>query len=132
MDTHNGQRNRQWKILCWKIRGMNAQSKLMAIQSKIKEANCDVICLQETKKENFDSNFIKSFCLTSFDQFKFIPSVGASRGSIIIWKSSRFSGQVIAQNDYAMSVEFSSRSLGRFGCSVMSMPLTLPKGNLIF
>jgi hypothetical protein len=27
-------------------------------------------------------------------------------GTIIIWMSSRFSGQVIYQNDYAMSVEF--------------------------
>jgi hypothetical protein len=29
---------------------MNAQLKLMAIRSKIKEANCDIIYLQETKK----------------------------------------------------------------------------------
>jgi hypothetical protein len=79
MDTNNGHRNRQWKILCWNIRGIIAQSKLTAIRSKIKEANCDIICLQETKKKkNFDLNFIKSFCPMSFDRFEFIPSIGAS------------------------------------------------------
>jgi hypothetical protein len=60
------------------------------------------------KKENFDANFIKTFCPPVFDYFEFIPSIGASRGTIIIWKSIRFSGTVIAQNEYAMSVEFST------------------------
>jgi hypothetical protein len=61
MDTQQGQRNRQWKMLCWNGRGMNAQSKLTTIKSKIKEANCDIIYFHETKKEVFDVNFIKTF-----------------------------------------------------------------------
>jgi hypothetical protein len=108
MDTQQQQHNRQRNILCWNVRGMNAQSKLTTIKSKIKETNCDIICLQETKKENFDVNFIRTFCPSSFDYFEFITSFGALGGSIIIWKSIRFSGTVIAQNEYAMSVEFSS------------------------
>jgi hypothetical protein len=57
---------------------MNAQSKLTAIRSKIREANCDGICLQETKKKIVDINFVKSFCLMCFDSFAFIPFVGGS------------------------------------------------------
>jgi hypothetical protein len=34
--------------------------------------------------------------------------VGNSGGSVIIWKSSKLSGNVIFQNDYAQSVEFTS------------------------
>jgi hypothetical protein len=34
--------------------------------------------------------------------------VGASRGTIIIWKSSKFLGNLIFQNDFAMSIEFKS------------------------
>jgi exonuclease III len=38
---------------------MNSQTKLSAIRSKIIETKCDIICLQETKKETFDQNFIR-------------------------------------------------------------------------
>jgi hypothetical protein len=51
-------------------------------------------------------------CASSFDRFEFIPSNGASGGTIIIWKRGRFSGQVISHNEYAMSVEFFSMLSG--------------------
>jgi hypothetical protein len=35
-----------------------------------------------------------------------------SGGTIVIWKSSRFLGQTVFQNDYAMSIEFVSTMLG--------------------
>jgi exonuclease III len=86
--------------------------KLTTIRRKIKEANCDIICLQETKKELFYQSFIRKFCPVFFDRFEYIRSIEASSGTIIIWKSERFSGQVISQNEYAMSVEFVSMISG--------------------
>jgi hypothetical protein len=71
---------------------MNSPLKLMVIRSKIVETNCDTTCLQETKKENFDQSFIRKFCPPSLDRFEFIASIGASGGTIIIWKSGHFSG----------------------------------------
>jgi hypothetical protein len=56
--------------------------------------------------------FIKNSCPSSFDAFKFIPSIGNSGGTIIIWKSSRFVGQVEFQNEFAMMVEFTSTLSG--------------------
>jgi hypothetical protein len=56
----------------------------------------------------FDKSSIKKICPPSFDCFDFIPSVGASGETFIIWKGSHFSGHVIAQNSYAMSIEFVS------------------------
>jgi exonuclease III len=84
----------------------------MAIRSKILETGYDIICLQETKKEFFDQSSIKRFCPSSFDCFEFIPSVGASRGTIILWKSNRFTCRVIDHNGYTMSMEFVSTFLG--------------------
>jgi exonuclease III len=40
---------------------MNAQSKLIATKSKIKEANCDIICLQETKRRILMQISLKHF-----------------------------------------------------------------------
>jgi exonuclease III len=59
MDTQLNHQNRQWKILCWNVRIINSQAKLTAIRSKVLETKCEIIYLQETKRENFDAQFIK-------------------------------------------------------------------------
>jgi exonuclease III len=100
---------RKWKVLCWNVRGLNAKEKWEAIRDKISESGCDVICLQETKRQTFDAQFIKKFCPASFDAFEFLPSVGASGGIITIWKSSLFSGSLVFSNAFAISIEFLSK-----------------------
>jgi exonuclease III len=90
------------------VRGINSTAKWNAIRCSIRDAGCEVICLQETKKEFFDSAYLKNFCPAHFDSFAFVPSMGNSGGSVIIWKSSRLSGNVIFQNNYTQSVEFTS------------------------
>jgi exonuclease III len=108
MDISHRANMRTWKVLCCNVRGLNSQHKWSAIRSKIVESNCDIICLQEIKREVFDHSYLKKFCPVSFDCFEYIPSVGASGGLMVIWKSNKFSRSVIFQNAYAMSIEFSS------------------------
>jgi hypothetical protein len=60
------------------------------------------------KKEFFDEAYLKNCCPNYFDLYAFVPSVGNSGGSIIVWKSTKLVGNVIFQNEYAQSVEFSS------------------------
>ena len=67
---------KSWKILCWNVRGINSMSKWDSIRDKIVENGCDIVCLQETNKENFDLHYIKNFCPPAFDAFEFLPSVG--------------------------------------------------------
>jgi exonuclease III len=100
---------RKWKVLCWNVRGLNAKEKWEAIRDKITESGCDVICLQETKRQSFDVQFLKKFYPASFVTFEFLPSVGASGGIITIWKSSLFSGSLAFSNEYAISIEFLSK-----------------------
>jgi hypothetical protein len=61
------------------------------------------------KKENFDLAFIKACCHSHFDEYVFIPSVGASGGLIIIWNNSVFSGMVMHYEPFAISVHFTSK-----------------------
>lgn len=75
--NHNAT-NRAWIVLCWNIRGINSDGKWDAIKSKIQESKCDIICLQETKREFLDSQYIKNFCPSHIDSFEFLPSIGAS------------------------------------------------------
>lgn len=82
--------------------------KMECYPCRLTENNCDILCLQETKRASFDLSFIRNFCPPVYDSFEFWPSVGASGGTIIIWKSSCFSGHLIFQNSFATSVEFVS------------------------
>lgn len=112
MDQTNNRNLRDWKILCWNIRGLNSDRKWDFIRSKVLESKCDIICLQETKMELFDLDFIKNICPPSFNQFEYLPSVGASGGCITIWKGSKFTGILSYMNQFGLSVELTSTQSG--------------------
>jgi hypothetical protein len=97
MDTTNRTSNRRWKILCWNIIGIDAISKWTSLRSKILESKCDIVYIQETKREIFYQAYIRNFCPRQFDSFDYIPSVGSSGGTLVVWKGSKFTGQVIFQ-----------------------------------
>jgi hypothetical protein len=45
---------------------------------KIEESACSVFCLQETKKEHSDQQFVRKFAPRRYDSFDFVSFVGAS------------------------------------------------------
>jgi exonuclease III len=75
---------RNWNILDWNIRGINSQDRWNDIRLRSEESNCNIICLQETKKEFFDQSYIRNFYNRKFNQFAFVPSIGNSGGIITI------------------------------------------------
>lgn len=99
---------KQWKVLYWNVHGINAEKKWNALRDRITETNCDVICLQETKRASFDSSFLCLFCPPTFDNFDVLPSIGAFGGFIIIWKSAIFQSHRVSQNEFASSIFFTS------------------------
>src|SRR4051812_5171154 len=99
---------KNWNIVCWNIRGMNSENKLLAIRNCIDTSGCDILCLQETKRQDFDLAYIKTFCPIRLDKFSFVPSRGASGGLITIWNSSMFSGTQITPNFYSQQLSHRS------------------------
>ena len=97
---------RQWKIMNWNLRGINSEKKWLALSSKIDESGCDIICLQETKRESFDLDYIKKICPKKFNKFEYLPSVGASGGIIVIWNGALFKGELAFQNEFSISIKF--------------------------
>ena len=55
-----------------------------------------------------DAPFIRNFAPRRFDQFDFIPSVGASGGLLILWCSSIFGGIVVEKLHFSITVNFTS------------------------
>lgn len=101
-------RGRSWKVLCWNIRGINSEAKQLALRNAIKSSGCSVVCIQETKRSDFDLAFIKSFRPNFFDKFVFFPSHGLSSGIITIWNSVVFTGTTLFTESFAIGVQFTS------------------------
>jgi exonuclease III len=101
MDAQHNLDNREWTVLCHNIIGIKFDRKWNSIINKIQEIGGDIICLQETKREIFDHDYLRNFTPRSFDNFYFVPSVGNSGGTLISWKGSKFQGQVIFENEFA-------------------------------
>lgn len=119
--------NRNWHILCWNVWGINAQEKLDAIKDKIEESTCTVICIQETKKEHFDSSFVRKFAPRRFDAFDFIPSVGASGGILVVWNSSVFQGSVLEKFSFGITLNFiSCHNADMWKMTIVYGPCTKP------
>jgi exonuclease III len=76
--------HRSLKILSHNIRGINSETKWNSLRNNISDSKCDIICIQETKKESFDDSYIRRFCSRSFDKFEFRPSIDASGGFIML------------------------------------------------
>ena len=74
---------RSWKVFSWNVRGINAEWKWDVVRNKILQSSCDIFCLQETKRDNFDINFLRKLSPNCFDCFDFLPSVGASGGILV-------------------------------------------------
>lgn len=58
------------------------------------------------QKRVFYQQYIKKFGPINIDSFQFLPFISASGGSIILWNSSKFTGNLLFQNSFAQSVEF--------------------------
>lgn len=54
---------RSWNVMCWNVKGMNVDAKILMIRQKVEESGCQVLCLQKTKKHNFTLVDIKTFSL---------------------------------------------------------------------
>lgn len=91
-------------FLVWNLRGLNSQRKWDAIRNKIYEWSASIVCLQETKRESFDSGYIKKFCPRGLDKFEFSASVGASGGLVVVWNLVRYDGTLVYSNSYFITM----------------------------
>ena len=75
------------RILSWNVRGLNDPNKRLRVKNQSRHWKLDIICLQETKMEFIDRNFITSIWGCPFVRWVFLASRGASGGILIMWDS---------------------------------------------
>jgi exonuclease III len=91
------------------VRGINSSWKWDLVRNSIADSQCDIVCLQETKKEVIDVPFHRKVSRAFFDSHVFLPSVGASGGILIAWKESLFYALKSEKNSFSLTMEFCSK-----------------------
>jgi hypothetical protein len=71
------------KVLHWNIRGLGLPEKRRFLKEFIITEHFDIICIQETKKEDFTQRFLYSLS-PKFSDRQFILSVGAAGVSFLV------------------------------------------------
>ena len=90
----------------WNVRGLNAPEKWLAIRQKVEESAASILCLQETKRENFYLAYVHNFFPQRFNKFEFLPSIGASEGNLTAWNGALFTGDMLLQNKFSLTMQF--------------------------
>ena len=68
-----------------------------------------VIVIFFASRKQREKVLIFSLLRASFGNFEFLPSVGASRGILTVWKSHLFHGHRVFSNDFCLPVDFTSK-----------------------
>jgi hypothetical protein len=61
-------RNAESELGSWN-RGIDSEKTWNAVRSKIAGSNCDIVFVQETRREAFDMSYMRKFWLLQFDSF---------------------------------------------------------------
>src|SRR4051812_12732543 len=104
----NSSHYRNWRVMCWNVRGLNSAERQPDVRAKIDESGCFIICLQETQCQSFDLRLVRKFCPRRFDNFACSPSVGPSGGLIVVWCSTMFNGVLVVSNRFGITISFTS------------------------
>lgn len=71
-------------ILSWNIRGLNSPARQQVVRNLVRDLNCTVVCLQETKLDFIDqANFNRLLGPTFSENFCF-PSTSGTRGGVLL------------------------------------------------
>ena len=92
--------NRSWNILNWNVRGLNSSVKWLATRQKVEESAIGIVCIQETKRENFDLAYIHNFCPWRFNKFEYLPSSLWRNSNCLEWNF------VYRRNDFLKQILF--------------------------
>jgi exonuclease III len=88
------------------VRGLNSSSRQSAVRELVASFRAEIVCIQETKMEEISRFSVISWLGADFADFVFLPSVGASGGILVAWKSHLGSTGVSRIYNHSVSVQF--------------------------
>jgi len=73
------------KLLSWNVKGLGGADKKKEVSNLVREKKPFILCIQETKLPVFDAFVCKSIWGDGNVDYSYQPSMGASRGIVMLW-----------------------------------------------
>ena len=77
------------RILSWNVRGVNDPEKRKVIKNFIRMQRVDMICLQETKVQEMNTEMVRSLGVGRFLDWTALNAEGSAGGILLIWDKRR-------------------------------------------
>lgn len=92
-------------ILCWNVRGLNSMDRKTTVHETIAAAQCQIVCLQESKLPNMDhftASFLGGHRLKQFAQR---PAQGTRGGILLLWDEDKVRCSNIQAGEFCLSAQ---------------------------
>jgi hypothetical protein len=73
------------KILSWNVRGFNNPHKRERVKFWLRQWQCNIVCLQETKLGSPDRRVIRSIWGNPYVDWVVLDAVGTTGGVLLMW-----------------------------------------------
>ena len=74
------------RMVSWNVRGLNDAQKRLVVRNLLREWNCDVVCLQETKLASMDRQLICSLWSCPYIIWIVLDADQATGGVLMMWE----------------------------------------------
>ncbi|XP_059310209.1 uncharacterized protein LOC132061397 [Lycium ferocissimum] len=91
------------KVLSWNVRGLNEISGRTTVESLIQKWKADIVCLQETKIEDWSISWIRQIWGNNWVEWVELQSPGRSGGIIVMWDKRQWSIREVQRGCYTIS-----------------------------
>ena len=73
------------KMVSWNVRGLNDSWKCLVVRNLLREWNCDVICLQETKIAGMDKQLVCNLWGCPYVDWVALDADQTTGGVLMMW-----------------------------------------------
>ena len=73
------------KMVSWNVRGLNNLRKRLVVRNLLREWNCDVVCLQETKLAGMDKLLVCSLWSCPYVDWVALDADRTTGGVLMMW-----------------------------------------------
>ena len=94
------------RMVSWNVRGLNDVRKHLVVRNLLREWNCDVVCLQETKLASMDRQLICSLWICLYVDWVTLDANQTTSGVLMMWDRRALEKFEVLVGQFSVSVRW--------------------------
>lgn len=91
------------QLLIWNVHKLNCRARHSAVRSLVEQHRASIVCLQESKVENF--SVLLNYDITGVDfDYAFLPAMGVAGAAIVAWRRDLWAGSQVTIRRFSITL----------------------------